>query len=78
MYKIEAEGEKFVLYDDGYVYSTYATREEAETEMKGLIADDMLTDAVSEAVDDMMDTLRAKHPNVSLEKLKTLVVENLS
>jgi hypothetical protein len=75
--EIKEEGGEFVLYDDGLKFDSYGTFEDADEQKRELEAEEVIADAVSDAVDEMMDALRAKFPHTSNGKLRELVVENL-
>lgn len=68
----------FAVYDDEYVYTRVATLEKAKEEIDNLRVEIALADAVSDAVDEMLDNLKAEFPKVGEGKLKQLIVENLT
>jgi hypothetical protein len=69
----------FTIMDDGYAFERgIPTREEAEGKVKTLIQYDDIGEIISDGVDEILDKVQEKYPEVSRDKIATMISENLT
>jgi hypothetical protein len=69
----------FTIMDEGYCFERgIPTREEAEKKIKTLIQYDDIGEIISDGVDEIIDKVLEKYPDVSRDKIATMISENLT
>lgn len=74
----ETEAPHFIIMDEGYVYDRYTTREDAEAQIKRLKTQDDVAEYVSDRVDELIDEVKAKFPELSMAQVRLYISEHLS